>query len=66
MILQRVFGHRIPMLKFFIKQELIYAPVVGIAWWVLTFHHEAILGCHRKPHLRGKDLETSDPVSALS
>lgn len=37
LVLQRVFGGRIPLLKFFIKKELIYVPVIGLAWWALDF-----------------------------
>ncbi|MBY4633557.1 acetyltransferase, partial [Rhizobium croatiense] len=37
LVLQRVFNRRIPMLKFFIKHELIYVPILGLAWWALDF-----------------------------
>ena len=36
-VLQRVFNHRIPFLKFFIKQQLIWAPLLGGVWWGLDF-----------------------------
>ena len=36
-VLQRVLNRRIPMLKFFLKQQLIYVPVIGLAWWALDF-----------------------------
>jgi len=60
LVLQRIFHRRIPFLKFFIKQELIWMPVLGLAWWALDFpfvkrYSRAVL--QRKPHLRGKDLE---------
>ena len=35
--LQRVLSGRIPLLKFFLKRELIYVPVIGLAWWALDF-----------------------------
>jgi 1-acyl-sn-glycerol-3-phosphate acyltransferase len=35
--LQKVFNRRIPMLKFFLKQQLIWVPVIGLAWWALDF-----------------------------
>jgi len=35
LLLQRIFLHRVPMLKFFLKQVLIWVPVIGIAWWAL-------------------------------
>lgn len=37
LVLQRVFNRRIPLLKFFLKQELIYVPIMGLAWWALDF-----------------------------
>ena len=36
-ILQTVFKHKIPLLKFFLKKELIYVPLLGMAWWALDF-----------------------------
>jgi 1-acyl-sn-glycerol-3-phosphate acyltransferase len=37
LILQHVFQGKIPFLKFFLKRELIYVPVIGLAWWALDF-----------------------------
>jgi 1-acyl-sn-glycerol-3-phosphate acyltransferase len=37
LVLQRVFHGRIPFLKFFLKKELIWVPVIGLAWWALDF-----------------------------
>jgi len=34
-VLQRAFSGRIPFLKFFLKQELIWVPFLGLAWWAL-------------------------------
>ena len=31
LVLQRVFSNRIPLLKFFLKFELLYVPVMGLA-----------------------------------
>lgn len=61
-VLQHVFNKRIPFLKFFLKQELIWIPVIGLAWWVLDFpfmkrYSKQKLARH--PELRGKDLETT-------
>lgn len=61
-VLQHVFNKRIPFLKFFLKQELIWVPVIGLAWWTLDFpfmkrySREQVA---RRPELRGKDLETT-------
>jgi 1-acyl-sn-glycerol-3-phosphate acyltransferase len=37
LVLQRIFHGHIPFLKFFLKQELIWVPVIGWAWWALDF-----------------------------
>ncbi|HTN50370.1 MAG TPA: acyltransferase [Burkholderiaceae bacterium] len=37
LVLQRIFNRRIPLLKFFLKRELIWVPVIGLAWWALDF-----------------------------
>ena len=60
LVLQKVFNRKIPFLKFFIKRELFWFPVLGQAWWALDFpfikrYTKRFL--QKKPHLRGKDLE---------
>ena len=60
LVLQRVFHRRIPFLKFFIKKALFWLPVLGQAWWAMDFpfvkrYSKGYL--HKKPHLKGKDLE---------
>ena len=62
LVLQKIFNHRIPFLKFFLKKELIYMPFLGQAWWALDFpfmkrFSKSFLKKH--PHLKGKDLETT-------
>jgi 1-acyl-sn-glycerol-3-phosphate acyltransferase len=37
LVLQHLLNRRIPMLKFFLKRQLIYVPVIGLAWWALDF-----------------------------
>ncbi|MDZ4076011.1 MAG: acyltransferase [Hylemonella sp.] len=61
-VLQHVMNRRIPMLKFFLKQQLIYVPVIGLAWWALDFpfmrrHGKAAL--RKNPDLRRQDRETT-------
>jgi len=61
-VLQHVLNRRIPLLKFFLKQQLIWVPVMGLAWWALDFpfmrrHSDAYLKKH--PEKRFEDLETS-------
>jgi 1-acyl-sn-glycerol-3-phosphate acyltransferase len=50
LVLQRVFTRRIPFLKFFLKRELLYVPVIGLAWWALDFPF-----MHRKGGSAGRD-----------
>lgn len=61
-MLQTVFNRRIPFLKFFLKQQLIWVPVLGLAWWALDFpfmrrHTKAQLEKH--PEWRGRDKEAT-------
>jgi 1-acyl-sn-glycerol-3-phosphate acyltransferase len=59
-VLQAVFNRKIPFLKFFLKQQLIWVPFLGLAWWALDFpfmkrfSRETLA---KKPHLKGKDME---------
>ena len=60
--LQTTLNQRIPMLKFFLKQELIWVPFLGLAWWALDFpfmKRYSQLEIQAKPHLKGKDLEST-------
>jgi 1-acyl-sn-glycerol-3-phosphate acyltransferase len=62
LVLQHVLNRRVPLLKFFLKQQLIYVPVIGLAWWALDFpfmrrHSKATL--RRHPELRGQDREAT-------
>ncbi|EPC04343.1 acyltransferase [Litchfieldella anticariensis FP35 = DSM 16096] len=36
-MLQMALHRRIPMPRFFLKRELIWVPIVGLAWWALEF-----------------------------
>jgi 1-acyl-sn-glycerol-3-phosphate acyltransferase len=77
-VLQRALHGNIPFLKFFLKKELLYVPLLGLAWWALDFpfmkrYSQSFL--RKNPHLRGKDLETTrkacakfkhKPVSVMS
>ena len=62
LVLQHLLNRRIPLLKFFLKHQLIWVPVMGLAWWALEFpfmrrHSEEFLKKH--PEMRGKDQETT-------
>jgi len=59
-VLQTVFNRRIPFLKFFVKQQLFWFPVLGIAFWALDMpfmkrYSKGYLQKH--PEKKGQDLE---------
>lgn len=37
LVLQKALTGKVPLLKFFLKRELIYVPLMGLAWWALDF-----------------------------
>ena len=60
--MQQIFRGHIPFLEFFLKQELIRIPFLGLAWWALDFpfmkrYSKSTL--KKKPHLKGKDIEAT-------
>jgi 1-acyl-sn-glycerol-3-phosphate acyltransferase len=62
LVLQHLLNRRIPLLKFFLKRQLLYVPVMGLAWWALDFpfmrrHSDAYIKAH--PEKRFEDLETT-------
>ena len=58
-ILHRLFNRKIPVLKFFIKDQLKWIPLLGFSWWAMgcpfmkRYSKEYLA---RKPHKQGKDL----------
>lgn len=61
-VLQTVYGQSLPPLKFFMKQELIWLPLVGVACYALDFPFMRRYSreyLERHPELRGRDLETA-------
>lgn len=61
-ILQLAYHHKVPPLKFFTKQELIWLPLLGLALYALDFpfmkrYSREFLEKH--PEYRGRDLETT-------
>jgi len=58
--LQTTLNRKIPMLKFFLKKELIWIPFLGLAWWGLDFpfmKRYSKKQLQENPNLKGKDLE---------
>lgn len=56
LVLQRVFHGHVPFLKFFLKRELIWVPVIGLAWWALDF---PFMSRGSSRGARGQDLEAT-------
>ena len=61
-VLQKIFNRRIPFLRFFLKSQLIWVPLLGPAWWALDFpfmkrYSKETLAAH--PELQGKDMEAT-------
>ena len=56
LVLQRVLHGHVPMLKFFLKAELIWVPVIGLAWWALDF---PFMKRGRGHGARSSDLKTT-------
>jgi len=66
-VLQRILHGKVPFLKFFLKRELIYVPLLGMAWWALDFpfmkrYSQSFI--KKNPHLKGKDVETTQKACA--
>ncbi|MBF0572172.1 MAG: acyltransferase [Desulfamplus sp.] len=62
LVLQKMFADKVPMLKFFLKKELIWVPILGLAWWALDFpfmRRYSSQFLKQNPHLKGKDLEST-------
>ena len=62
LVLQKVFHRKIPFLRFFIKKELIWLPILGLAWWAMDLpfmkrYSKELL--EKNPLLKGKNMETT-------
>ncbi|MCD5985480.1 acyltransferase [Pseudomonas sp. CDFA 610] len=61
-------NRRTPFFKFFLKKELIWVPLLGLAWWGLDYpfmkrYTKAFLA--KNPELKGKDLEITKAACEL-
>jgi len=62
LVLQKVFNRRIPLLRFFLKRQLFWVPLLGLAWWALDF---PFMGRYRpkqiarRPELARRDTEAT-------
>ncbi|MCY1419171.1 putative acyltransferase YihG [compost metagenome] len=67
LVLQYQLNRRIPLLRFFLKQELIWVPIIGLCWWALDFpfmkrYSKAYLA--KYPEKKGEDLATTRKACA--
>lgn len=68
-ILHRLFNRKIPVLKFFIKDQLKWVPLLGFSWWAMgcpfmkRYSKEYLA---KNPHKQGKDLiSTNKAIEAF-
>jgi len=59
LVLQKVLNRRVPLMRFFLKSQLIWVPLLGLAWWALDFpfmkrYSRKVLA--RRPELAGRDI----------
>jgi len=58
-VLQAVLNRRVPLLRFFLKSQLFWVPLLGLAWWALDFPfmkrytREQLA---KRPELAGRDI----------
>ncbi len=61
-VLQKIFNRRIPLLRFFLKRQLFWVPLLGLAWWALDF---PFMGRHtraqvaKNPELGRRDMDAT-------
>jgi len=62
LVLQHCLNRRAPFSRFLLKQQLIWVPFLGVAWWALDmaflrrYSRQQLI---QNPSLRGKDLENA-------
>lgn len=78
LILQKIYLNKTPFIRFFIKKQLLWLPVINVAWFAFDFpilHRFSKEKLAKHPELRGKDLEATQqscekfkliPVSILN
>lgn len=61
-ILQKALNRRAPFMRFFLKSQLIWVPVLGLAWWALDFPFMKRYTRNQieaRPELAGVDVEAT-------
>ena len=62
LVLQHCLNRRAPFGRYLLKQQLIWVPVLGVAWWALDMaflRRYSTQQLIKNPSLRGKDLENA-------
>ncbi len=63
LVLQKTFHRRTPFIRFFLKQQLIFVPVLGAAWWALDFpfvRRHSRRAQEKNPNLRAEDRKSAE------
>ena len=58
-ILQAALNRRVPLLRFFLKSQLFWVPLLGLAWWALDFpfmKRYTRQQLEKRPELAGRDI----------
>jgi len=66
-VLQRAFNRKIPVLKFFIKDQLKWVPLLGFSWWAMGcpfMKRYSAAYIKKNPHKKGKDLLATQKACA--
>ena len=61
-VLQTVLNRRMPFMRFFLKRQLIWVPLLGLAWWALDFpfmRRASRRELARRPELARRDMEAT-------
>lgn len=68
LVLEKVFHHKIPTLKFFLKKQLIWLPFAGQACWLLDFpfmERTTREQLKKNPEMRDKDIKTVEKACEI-
>ena len=58
-VLQATLNRRVPLLRFFLKSQLFWVPLLGLAWWALDFpfmKRYTRQQLEQRPELAGRDI----------
>lgn len=58
-MLQAALNRRVPLLRFFLKSQLFWVPLLGLAWWALDFpfmNRYSRQQLEKRPELAGRDI----------